>query len=588
MSHQTKQPSITTSLKKPSGNGKIKIKLRRKKLKVDTEDILSPTKPKPSSISSLKRVLNLKKRNLPTSSTLESALESKKKTSRDKSNSSNKGFKSSKTIKSSQTSVLDSTITDPDLKPFWNDSSKELSKKLWLPTLTDGPDLDSISSSGSSIFMGHNFSQQTNQLSNQQKQNLDKISWPSSLTSLPSTTAQENIVCSRKIRIYPNQNQKIQFEKYFGTSRFFYNKGLEYLKTNGVKRGNLSFMKLRSKVITSDKDLKPEELWQNETPYDTRQLVLKELCASYKSGLTNLKNGNIKQFDLKYKSKRYSIQEVFHCNKKALKINLRLFSSRISQPLRARNKMKRWWEKNVNSIDHDFKIVKEKPDKYYIILTTTRKKVQKKGRKKVVALDPGVRTFQTFYDAEGSCGKIGDLESLRLMKRAKRLDLLLSLRTKIEEIGKRTRQNMKRRCYGLRTKIRNIVKDLHWKTCHFLCENYETILLPDFKVSGMVEKCPKRLRKINSKVVRSMLCLSHYMFKERLKYLVGCYSETRLIIVNESYTTKTCGNCGSVREMGGNKKYNCSSCGCSMDRDINGSRNILLRYMTKHGLDPTR
>ncbi len=299
-------------------------------------------------------------------------------------------------------------------------------------------------------------------------------------------------------------------------------------------------------------------------------------------------NGKIKKFELKFKSKHQITQETFHCNKKALKINLRLFSSRIAQPLRVRNKMKRWWDKNVNNINHDFKIIKEKPDKYYIILTTTRKKVQKTDRKKVVSLDPGVRTFQTFYDTEGSSGKIGDLESLKLMKKAKKLDLLISLRKKIKEIRKRTRQNMKKRCYELRTKVRNIVKDLHWKTCHFLCENYETILLPDFKVSNMIERCPKRLRKINNEVVRRLLCLSHYSFKERLKHLVNCYSGTRLIIVNESYTTKTCGNCGLIKEIGGNKKYNCPSCYSIIDRDINGSRNILLRYMTKHGLDSTR
>lgn len=582
MSHPPKLLNSLMSHKKLSDNGKTKIKLKLKKLKEDTEDISSKIKPKS------KILLNLKKKNHLILSTPESHQLNKNKILKDKSNSLKQGFKSSKIIKSLQTSVVDSTTTDQDLKPFWNVYSKELSKKLWLPTLTDGPDLDLIYSNGSLTFTGHNFYQQTIQLNNQQKLNLAKISWPLLLTSPPSTTAPENIVCSKKIRIYPNQNQKNKFEKYFGTSRFFYNKGLEYLKINGVKDGNLSFINLRSKVITSDKDLKPEEIWQKETPYDTRQLILKELCANYKSGLTNLKNGKIKKFELKFKSKHQITQETFHCNKKALKINLRLFSSRIAQPLRVRNKMKRWWDKNVNNINHDFKIIKEKPDKYYIILTTTRKKVQKTDRKKVVSLDPGVRTFQTFYDTEGSSGKIGDLESLKLMKKAKKLDLLISLRKKIKEIRKRTRQNMKKRCYELRTKVRNIVKDLHWKTCHFLCENYETILLPDFKVSNMIERCPKRLRKINNEVVRRLLCLSHYSFKERLKHLVNCYSGTRLIIVNESYTTKTCGNCGLIKEIGGNKKYNCPSCYSIIDRDINGSRNILLRYMTKHGLDSTR
>ncbi len=54
----------------------------------------------------------------------------------------------------------------------------------------------------------------------------------------------------------------------------------------------------------------------------------------------------------------------------------------------------------------------------------------------------------------------------------------------------------------------------------------------------------------------------------------------RVLVVrsNESYTSKTCTNCGHVHQnLGGCKVYKCPECGLMMARDINGARNIMLR-----------
>ena len=94
-----------------------------------------------------------------------------------------------------------------------------------------------------------------------------------------------------------------------------------------------------------------------------------------------------------------------------------------------------------------------------------------------------------------------------------------------------------------------------------------------------------RERKINKTVVRSMLGLSHYYkFKQRLNYL-GKKWKRNIIEVTEEYTSKTCGNCGHLNEkLGGNKKFHCGKCKKTFDRDINGARNILLKYLSDiHG-----
>ena len=54
---------------------------------------------------------------------------------------------------------------------------------------------------------------------------------------------------------------------------------------------------------------------------------------------------------------------------------------------------------------------------------------------------------------------------------------------------------------------------------------------------------------------------------------------TRLHIVNEAYTSKTCTKCGNIKEdLGSNIEYNYKKCGCTMKRDFVGAINVFLKY----------
>ena len=51
-----------------------------------------------------------------------------------------------------------------------------------------------------------------------------------------------------------------------------------------------------------------------------------------------------------------------------------------------------------------------------------------------------------------------------------------------------------------------------------------------------------------------------------------------IIIKPEYYTSMTCGRCGNLKyNLGRNEIYECEKCNLKIDRDYNGSRNILLR-----------
>lgn len=89
----------------------------------------------------------------------------------------------------------------------------------------------------------------------------------------------------------------------------------------------------------------------------------------------------------------------------------------------------------------------------------------------------------------------------------------------------------------------------------------------------------KSRRKLNKKTARGMLTWSHYRFQQHLIQMANRHN-VLVVLCNESYTSKTCPECGHIHEkLGGNKKFQCPSCGYYAHRDWNGARNIMLRAL---------
>ena len=69
-----------------------------------------------------------------------------------------------------------------------------------------------------------------------------------------------------------------------------------------------------------------------------------------------------------------------------------------------------------------------------------------------------------------------------------------------------------------------------------LCLEYTMVLLPEFKTQRMVLRNNRRL---SSKTARAMVTWSHYRFRQRLLSKTREYPWCRVVLVNESYTSKT-------------------------------------------------
>lgn len=193
---------------------------------------------------------------------------------------------------------------------------------------------------------------------------------------------------------------------------------------------------------------------------------------------------------------------------------------------------------------------------------------------KAIALDPGVRTFLTGFDGSKFL-EFGNGDMGRVTRLCQHLDKLISRIARC--VNKRQRQKMRVAAGRMRTKIQNLVNEVHKQVACYLAQNYRVIFLPAFETSQMVQK-PKR--KIRSKTARAMLTWAHYRFKLFLK-LAAVRRGCTVVDVTEEYTSKTCTRCGHVHtRLGGSKTFTCPECGHTLPRDFNGAFGIMLKALS--------
>jgi len=358
---------------------------------------------------------------------------------------------------------------------------------------------------------------------------------------------------SKMIRLYPTAAQRAMFRRWFGASRYVYNKTVEYLKTIKGRRGAWTEI---SKLIMADL---PD--WANEIPYQIKKIAVKDACDAYTNEKKKAKK-NGKPFNLSFRSRKNPRQSCYI--PKSAVLPQGIYYTISGEGL--------IYTEDLPDAFADCRLI-YRQGRWFLQAPYETAVIKGENQTRIVALDPGVRTFQTFYSPE-MAGTLGEHDFGRLVRLCHHLDNLFSRISK--EKNKKRRYRMRKAANRLRWKIRDLRAELHAKSARFLVDNFDIILIPTFETSQMVKK---QRRKIRSKTVRAMLTWAHYAFKERLKE-VAFQAGKMVIEVNEAYTSKTCSWSGEVVKIGSSEIIRGSD-GIVMHRDMNGARGIFLRALAE-------
>lgn len=497
----------------------------------------------------------------PSSAIAECPQPNKKMTSQDKSHSCGKNFPKPK---SCRTSEADSTSKEKDLKPYYNDFCKEISSHLLSHTGIDSA--ASVVSSSSSFLrkMVENswFSITNRYLHNENSQKICLQFFMSFLAECTGLGATQT--SSRKIRLYLLHEQRIELHRWFGVARRFYNHTVEYLN-NRQEGDTVNWMEIY-KMLSAQY----QEDYIKSVPFQIKKQAVHDACKAFYNGVKKAKKAG-ESFRLKFRTRKDVRQNVY-IPQTAVSVN------GIYHTMLGKIKFSEYgW---LNGKFGDCRLIREYR-RYYLYVPVRselplRHVSENQTEGDVVALDPGIRTFMTYFSENGHFGKLGEGIFKIIMSLNYRIDKLLSHIAEAKKAGNKKKARSLYRAVGnLRTRISNLVDELHYKVINFLVRNFRVILLPTFKTSGMVSKeNDGKKRKINKSVVRSMLGYRFYDFGLRLADACKKYGVS-LIRVNEAYTSRTNSFTGELINIGSRKSF-CHD-GIRVDRDINGARGILLR-----------
>lgn len=354
-------------------------------------------------------------------------------------------------------------------------------------------------------------------------------------------------------RLYPTKKQSVLLDKHFGCTRFVFNYYLnkeqqhylnnkEDIEAKRVK-GFLNYYD-NAKDLTN---LKQTTLWLKEVNSQTLQATLKNLESAYRGFFQ--KRSKFPRFKSKKSRQSFCIPQ--HLSIK----NNRLYIPKFKEGIKI----------NLHrDLVGDFvtaSIVKTKTNKYFVNITVELDIKELPKLNTDLGIDLGIKNF-----AITSNGEVFDNKHFLKKVESKLKFLQRQASKKVKGSNNRKKANLK--VTELFEYITNCKKDYLHKISTQLIRENQTIYIEDLNIKGMLS---------NHHLAKSIQELSWYEFIRMLEYKAKWYGRS-VIKVDRFYpSSKTCNNCGYIKQDLTLKDRNwiCPKCHIEVDRDYNAALNIL-------------
>ena len=341
-----------------------------------------------------------------------------------------------------------------DRRPYWNEDIASFSAAVWLPTGT--------ADRGAAINRPHGWSSKTAAHS---WFSTNRIAAPNpDLPGLYSPAAVQDIATratagatkqqTRRIQVYPGQRtQKLAIATWLTASRWTYNLTAEILQS-GIPA---IWKPIASMVMPEVKTLHPE--WDS-VPYQVKRTAVRDalpvhvqhqdLQLGTQGQTRHTATEPTKQFaQLSYRSRKNPRQSCYIPDDAVTEhgvYHTMLGPLRMAEAIPAEHK--------------ECRLVQERGRYWLVVPYPAQCDIETPSGDGVVALDPGVRTFLTYF-SETDCGKIGHHAFGRIQRLCHWLDDLISRTAK--EPHRRRRRQMRSAQVRTRQRITNLVDELHWQ-----------------------------------------------------------------------------------------------------------------------------
>ena len=432
---------------------------------------------------------------------------------------------------------------------------------------------------------------------------------------------------ARKVRMLPTREQRHVLDRWLLGAKKTWNMAVCLVNTHP----SLADAPVLDRLVVTAAALKAQHHgagWVVTCPSAIRKGVVRRLVANVASARTNGKGRRFRMHPIPYADRGNGILELEHQYTEVGADWVRPYAAETLET----NPKSAWYTGRIAlrvpkrerhpipiAATRDVKILKERGRYYFVYVAVEERAAESlcpdapdaapvAGR--IVALDPGVRTFMTGFDAAtGETLEFGDAEF------RKRIDASLDRRDAIDRVlcddqrrlalyrreqrlrpdasATELKRRYHRRLRSLRAgrikyeqRAKNAVRDMHWKTATALLSRFEHVILPRFSSRNIhqlhVADATKRYARVQG----------HFAFRQRLLHKAwASFPSVRVWLCGEHYTTKTCGACGTINDIKGEETFRCSArCGLTAPRDAHAARNIYLKicFGTHDGLKRKR
>ena len=372
-----------------------------------------------------------------------------------------------------------------------------------------------------------------------------------------------------KFRLYPNNEQKETFSKYFGCNRVVWNKALElrekYYKEHKDDKAKKGLNYYDTAKLIKELKQKEEYKWLKEANSQSLQQVLMDLDKAFKAFFRKIS----KYPNYRKKSNRQSFRVPQHFNFTDNLLYLPKMGKGIKMEVHRefpREKVKQ------------LTITKTPTDKYFVSLVVDDReeapqKVQTTSdSKKTIEIDVGLKDFAVLSNGI----KISNPKYLQ------RSEKLLKSRQRMlsrKEKDSNNRNKARIMVAKIHERIANQRNDFVHKVSTAITKQFDTIVIETLNINGMVK---------NHSLAKAISNAAWNKFFEFLKYKADKLGKNVIEIGMFEKSSKTCHPCGHVNEnlTLNEREWTCENCHSHLDRDLNAAEDTRDFGLKQAGLDP--